>query len=58
MRFTKKINIGMQFLNREIEALTKRKTTRSLVKKEISCGIFQDVKDVPVVDEAEILKEK
>ncbi len=46
----------MQFLNPEIEALTKRKTTRSLVKKEVSCGIFQDVKDIPVVDEAVVPK--
>ncbi|MDF4203057.1 hypothetical protein PXD56_08830 [Maribacter sp. SA7] len=46
----------MQFLNPEIEALTKRKATQSLVKKEISCGIFQDVKDIPVVDEAVVLK--
>ncbi len=32
----------MQFLNKEIEALTKRKKTQSLIKPEISCGIFQD----------------
>jgi hypothetical protein len=32
----------MQFLNQEIEALTKRKKTKSLIKPEISCGIFQD----------------
>jgi hypothetical protein len=31
-----------QFLNQEIEALTKRKKTKSLIKPEISCGIFQD----------------
>ncbi|SIQ66909.1 hypothetical protein [Maribacter ulvicola] len=46
----------MQFLNPEIEALTKRKATRSLVKKEISCGIFQDVNDIPVVEETVVLK--
>ncbi len=33
----------MQFLNQEIEALTKKKKTQSLIKPEISCGIFQDV---------------
>ncbi|MCK0159569.1 hypothetical protein [Allomuricauda sp. F6463D] len=33
----------MQFLNKEIEALTKRKKSRSLIKKQISCGIFQDL---------------
>jgi hypothetical protein len=33
----------MQFLNQEIAALTKRKKTQSLIKPEISCGIFQDV---------------
>ncbi len=33
----------MQFLNKEIEALTKRKKSQSLVKKQVSCGIFQDL---------------
>lgn len=33
----------MQYLSQEIEALTKRKKTPSLVKPETSCGIFQDV---------------
>lgn len=33
----------MQFLNPEIAALTKKKKTQSLIKPEISCGIFQDV---------------
>lgn len=33
----------MQFLNSEIAALTKRKKTPSLIKPEISCGIFQDI---------------
>jgi hypothetical protein len=33
----------MQFLNKEIEALTKRKKSKSLVKQELSCGIFQDI---------------
>ncbi|MFX0556990.1 hypothetical protein ACOCEA_09330 [Maribacter sp. CXY002] len=37
----------MQFLNKEIEALTKRKKTSSLIKREISCGIFQDVDKTP-----------
>ena len=32
----------MQFLNEEIAFLTKKKKTESLVKKENSCGIFQD----------------
>jgi hypothetical protein len=33
----------MQFLNKEIEALTKKKKSKSLVKQELSCGIFQDI---------------
>lgn len=33
----------MQYLNKEIEALAKRKKSRSLMKKQISCGIFQDL---------------
>ena len=37
----------MQYLNKEIEALTKRKKSISLVKNEISCGIFQDVEELP-----------
>lgn len=37
----------MQFLNKEIEALTKRKKSISLIKQEISCGIFQDVENLP-----------
>jgi hypothetical protein len=41
----------VQFLNKEIEALTKRKNTPALAKKQESCGIFQDVKDIPVVEE-------
>ncbi|MEL6916211.1 MAG: hypothetical protein AAFO99_00635 [Bacteroidota bacterium] len=32
----------MQYLSREIEALSKRKKQASLVKKHHSCGIFQD----------------
>jgi hypothetical protein len=56
VRFIKKINKIMQFLNPEIEALTKRKATQNLVKKEISCGIFQDVKDIPVIKETVVLK--
>lgn len=33
----------MQFLNKEIEALTKRKKSKTLIKKQVSCGIFQDL---------------
>ncbi|WP_175288721.1 hypothetical protein [Flagellimonas eckloniae] len=33
----------MEFLNKEIETLVKRKKSKSLVKKQISCGIFQDL---------------
>ena len=35
----------MQYLSKEIEALAKNKekTAKSLVKKQNSCGIFQDV---------------
>lgn len=33
----------MEFLNKEIETLVKRKKSNSLVKKQISCGIFQDL---------------
>jgi len=32
----------MNFLNKEIETRTKRKKSKSLVKRQISCGIFQD----------------
>ncbi len=32
----------MKFLNEEIEFLTRRIKTESLVKHENSCGIFQD----------------
>jgi len=32
----------MQFLNKQIEALSKKKKP-SLVRKQISCGIFQEV---------------
>lgn len=35
----------MQFLNEEIAFLTKKKKTESLVRKEHSCGIFQDYPD-------------
>lgn len=47
----------MQYLNKEIEALTKRKNTIGLAKKQLSCGIFQDVKDVPSA-EKQIASEK
>ncbi|MEY8779768.1 hypothetical protein AB9K32_05035 [Allomuricauda sp. XS_ASV26] len=33
----------MLYLNKEIELLAKRKKSRSLIKKQISCGIFQDL---------------
>ncbi|SHK18463.1 hypothetical protein [Maribacter aquivivus] len=46
----------MQYLNPQIEALTKRKNTPALAKQQVSCGIFQDVKDIPVKEEAEVLK--
>ena len=46
----------MQFLNKEIEALTKRKNTPALAKKQESCGIFQDIKDIPVVEEPVVIK--
>lgn len=36
----------MQFLNKEIEAKIKRKKSPSLIKKQISCGIFQDLDTV------------
>ncbi|MEM8848158.1 MAG: hypothetical protein AAGD17_13740 [Bacteroidota bacterium] len=36
----------MQFLNKEIAALVKRKKSKSLIKKQISCGIFQDLEVV------------
>lgn len=32
----------MQFLNKEIEVLVRRKKSKSLIKKQISCGIFQE----------------
>lgn len=43
----------MQFLNREIEALTKRKKTQSLAKKQQSCGIFQDIANIPIAEKSE-----
>ncbi|WP_437395457.1 hypothetical protein [Flagellimonas lutimaris] len=33
----------MNFLNKEIESRTKRKKSKSLVKRQISCGTFQDL---------------
>ncbi|NJB69872.1 hypothetical protein GGR42_000334 [Saonia flava] len=33
----------MQYLNKEIENLAKKKAAKSLVKKQYSCGIFQDL---------------
>lgn len=32
----------MQFLNKEIESLVKHKRSKSLVKRQVSCGIFQE----------------
>jgi hypothetical protein len=32
----------MNYLNKEIESRTKRKKSKSLVKRQISCGTFQD----------------
>lgn len=46
----------MQFLNKEIEALTKRINTPALAKKQVSCGIFQDIKDIPVIEEPVVIK--
>lgn len=40
----------MQFLNKEIETLVKRKKAKSLVKKQISCGIFQDLGDADLME--------
>lgn len=31
----------MQYLSPQIEVLSKKKNAKSLVKKEVSCGIFQ-----------------
>ncbi len=42
----------MQFLNREIETLVRNKKSKSLVKRQISCGIFQEL------DNREPLKKK
>ena len=36
----------MQYLNKQIETMVKRKKTNSLVKKQISCSIFQDLENV------------
>ncbi|MGN7514377.1 MAG: hypothetical protein ACTHOM_08370 [Allomuricauda sp.] len=33
----------MNYLNKEIETRTKRKKSKSLVKRQISCGTFQDL---------------
>ncbi|SNY99912.1 hypothetical protein [Flagellimonas pacifica] len=35
----------MKFLNKEIETLVKNKKSKSLVKRQISCGIFQDLEN-------------
>lgn len=39
----------MQFLNREIETLVKNKKSKSLVKRQISCGIFQELENKETV---------
>jgi hypothetical protein len=33
----------MNFLNKEIAFRVKQKSSRSLVKKQVSCGIFQEL---------------
>lgn len=33
----------MQYLNKEIESLVKKKESNTLVNKQYSCGIFQDI---------------
>ena len=33
----------MKYLSSQIEKMAKLRTTKSLAKKNISCGIFQDV---------------
>ncbi|WP_182835583.1 hypothetical protein [Flagellimonas lutimaris] len=38
----------MNFLNKEIESRTKRKKSKSLVKRQISCGTFQDLETLDV----------
>lgn len=50
--------IGMQFLNQEIENLTKRKQTKSLLSKGHSCGIFQDVEKWVGSTDNTVFKEK
>ena len=46
----------MQFLNKEIEALTKRKSTSALANKLVSCGIFKDVEAIPPAKKIEQTK--
>ena len=41
----------MQFLNKEIEALAKRKKSKTLIKKQVSCGIFQDLETLDLDSE-------
>ncbi|WP_176712438.1 hypothetical protein [Allomuricauda sp. CP2A] len=48
----------MQFLNKEIEALIKRKKSPSLVKKQISCGIFQDLDTVELDPKRPVTKNR
>lgn len=43
----------MQFLNAQIEALTKRKNTLTLAKRQLSCGIFQEVEHIPTAEQTE-----
>jgi hypothetical protein len=46
----------MQFLNKEIAALTKRKNTSALANKQVSCGIFQDIEAIPSANKIEQTK--
>lgn len=46
----------MQFLNKEIEALSKRKKSKSLIKKQISCGIFQDLETLDLDEQSKYKK--
>lgn len=41
----------MQYLNKEIEKLAKKKAGNSLVKKQYSCGIFKDLEVNAVLTE-------
>ena len=47
----------MQYLNNEIEALTKRKNKSGLAKQQLSCGIFQDIEATSKKEESATSKE-